>query len=87
MSEGPLTLAEHVAARLRAHLTRRRFMTEQYDAEGEIEEVWEGRLLAAGYRGPQFVWVSHSGGPAPRTDWRERGVVPPGGYHRRTTGA
>ena len=76
-----LGLAGRLAQVLREHAPPRYFTMEQYDAEGEIVEVWEGHPLEPGEDGVRAVIITGTDYAEPRTDWRERGIVPPQGYH------
>ena len=77
-----LGLAGSLAQALRKQTPPHYFTMEQYDAEGEIVEVWEGHPLEPGEDGVRAVIITGTDYAKPRTDWRERGIVPPEGYHR-----
>lgn len=55
---------------------------EHYGPDGEIEEVWGDRHPGTG-RAISFYVVTCTDYAPPKEDWRERGVVPPKGWHRR----
>ncbi len=76
-----LSLADQVAEGLRDREPHY-FMMEQYGPDGEIMEAWEGPPDGARARGATTVLISGTGYAEPRMDWRERGLVPPRGYHR-----
>jgi len=77
-----LSLARLVAQALREGAPQQYYLTEQYGPDGEIEEVWEGFPIFPGETGPRVLIVTGTESAKPRTDWRERGVVPPKGFHR-----
>ena len=79
-------LAGSLAQALRKQAPPRYFTMEQYDAEGEIVEVSEGHPLKPGEDGVRAVIITGTDYAKPRTDWRERGIVPPEGHHRSVWG-
>jgi len=82
--QGPADLSPpgSVAQALRELASQRYFMTEHYGADGEIVEAWEGRPIEPGWDGVHAVIVTGTEYASPRTDWRERGIIPPRGFHR-----
>jgi hypothetical protein len=72
-----------VAQALRERMTPRYFMMQHYGPDGEILEAWEGHLMEPDDHGVHAVIITGHGFAEPRTDWRERGIVPPRGFHRR----
>jgi hypothetical protein len=78
------SLAQQVAQGLRERVPQY-LMTEEYGPDGEIVEAWEGHPIDLSGEGPRAVIFCHEGAE-PRRDWRERGVIPPRGYHRRVGG-
>ncbi len=79
------SLAEVVAEGLREREPHY-FMMEQYGPDGEIVEVWEGHPVDPEQEGAHTVSICAHGYAEPRKDWRERGVVPPRGFHRHGGG-
>ena len=81
---GPADLSppRSVAQALRELASQRYFMTEHYGPDGEIVEAWECHPIEPGQEGVQAVIVTGTGYAKPRTDWRERGMIPPQGFHR-----
>ena len=81
---GPADLSppRSVAQALRELASQRYFMTEHYGADGEIVEAWEGHELDPGWEGANSLIITCYGFSEPRTDWRERGIIPPRGFHR-----
>ena len=75
-NDGPL------ARRLREAIAQRYFMMEQYGPDGEVIEVWEGHPIEAEEGSAHTILITGTDFAEPRTDWRERGLVPPRGYHR-----
>ena len=71
-----------VAQALRELASQRYFMTEHHGPDGEIVEAWESHPLELGGEGVRAVIVTGTGYAKPRTDWRERGIIPPRGLHR-----
>ena len=78
-----LSLVGRVSQALRERMTRRHFMLEHYGPDGEILEASEGHLIAPDHEGVHAVVITGVGFAEPRTDWRERGIIPPRGFHRR----
>jgi hypothetical protein len=78
-----LGLLESVAQGLRETAPPSFHMLEEYGPDGEIEEAWEGDRITAGTEGVEAIIITGHGYVEPRTDWQERGVVPPRGFHRR----
>lgn len=79
-----LSLAGEVGRRLRNRKPYRVGGLESYGRDGEIEDAFEGTLVH-GEEGPgsviSTVIVSCIRHAEPRTDWRERGVIPPKGWY------
>ena len=75
-------VAERVAHALRDRVPERYFMIEKYGPDGEILEASEGHPIAPGEPGVHTLIITYYGFAEPRTDWRERGVVPSRGFHR-----
>jgi len=75
------SLVSQIMEAMRERAGPRYFMTEQYGPDGEIMEVWEGHPLEPGHDGVSILSITGVGFAEPRRDWRERGVVPPRGYH------
>jgi hypothetical protein len=57
-------------------------MIEHYGPDGEILEASEGHLISPGDEGVYTLVITGHGFAEPRTDWRERGIVPTRGFHR-----
>ena len=74
-------LLSQLAEALRQRSGPRYLMTEQYGPDGEILEAWEGHPLKPDHTGVSAIIITGVGYAAPREDWRERGIVPPRGYH------
>ena len=81
--QSDLALAHLVAEALRAQAPPRYFLMETYGPDGEIEEAWEGHPLKPDHQGVEVVIITGREYAEPRMDWRERGLVPPRGFHRR----
>jgi len=75
-----------VAQALRERASQRYFMTEHYGPDGETMEAWESHPIEPGQEGVRAVIVTGTDYAKPRTDWRERGIVPPEGHHRSVWG-
>lgn len=82
-------LLEEVAALVRARADQRYFMFETYGSDGEILEASEcwpltAEALASGaVQRVRILQPDDQGRHAePKSDWRERGVSPPRGFHR-----
>ena len=73
--------ARRVADALRRALPRY-FMMEKYGPDGEIVEAWESHELDPDWEGATSIVITCYSFAEPRTDWRERGVIPPQGFHR-----
>jgi hypothetical protein len=71
-----------LAQALRERVNQRYFMIETYGPDGEILEAWESFPIEADHEGVSAVVITGVGYAEPRRDWRERGVVPPHGFHR-----
>ena len=71
-----------VAKALGEMVPHRFFMIEHYGPDGEIEEAWEGHPIEPGEGKVHALVITGTGFAEPRTDWRERGIVPPRGSHR-----
>jgi len=81
--EAGLTLSPgQLAQALRERAPQRYFMIEKYGPDGEILEASEGHPLGPDHEGVHAVIITGVGYAEPRTDWRERGVIPPRGFHR-----
>jgi len=76
------SLVSQIVEALRERAKPRYFTTEEYGPDGEIVTVHEYCPLTPGEQADHTLTITCHGFAAPRTDWRERGVVPPGGYHR-----
>jgi hypothetical protein len=74
----PPTLAEDVKQRLSEGQLYRTWC-EEYGPDGEIVKATEWRPVA--WKTFDRYIVTGTGYAEPKTDWRERGVVPPGGVH------
>lgn len=86
--EGP-SLARLAAEGLRRQVSLGFFMFEVYGPDGEIEEATECWPLTEDDFASDAVQVvvirrpdENGRYPEPRSDWRERGIVPPRGVHR-----
>ena len=73
------SLAHLVAQGLRERVPHY-FMREEYDRDGKIVEAWEGHPGGPRDGGLLPVVFCHEAAE-PRRDWRERGIVPPRGFH------
>jgi hypothetical protein len=78
-----------VAALLRQRTKRRYLMLEVYGPDGEILEASEcwpltaEQLASNPVQSVAVLYPDEQGRHAePRRDWRERGVIPPRGFHR-----
>ena len=71
-----------LAQALRERTPKRYFMMERYGPDGEILEAWESFPIEDDHQGVTAAAITGVGYAEPRTDWRERGVVPPHGFHR-----
>jgi len=78
-----LSLPASLAQALRQRVNQRYFMIEKYGPDGEILEASEGHPLGPDHEGVHAVIITGVGYAEPRRDWRERGVIPPRGFHRR----
>jgi hypothetical protein len=76
-----LSLVGRVAQALRERAPQRYFMIEQYGRDGEILEASEGHPIAPDHEGVHAVIITGVGFAEPRRDWRERGMLPPRGFH------
>ena len=79
---GPTLSPGQLAQALRERVNQRYFMIEKYGSDGEILEASEGHPIAPGEEGVHTLVITGHGFAEPRTDWRERGVIPPRGFHR-----
>jgi hypothetical protein len=77
-----MLLSHLVAQALRERTPPRYFMMEWYGPDGEIVEAWESHPLDPDWDGAHTLVISGTDYAEPRTDWRERGVIPPKGFHR-----
>ena len=75
------SLTSQIVEALRERAKPRYFIVEEYGPDGEIVKAWEGNPLVPGQEGVNTMIVTGVGYAEPRTDWRERGVVPPRGFH------
>jgi len=66
---------------LRERVRPRYLMMEEYGPDGEIVKAWEGSSIVPGHDEVKTIIITGVGYAEPRTDWRERGVVPPQGFH------
>ena len=80
---GPTLSPGQLAQALRERTPKRYFMMERYGPDGEILEAWESFPIEADHQGVTAVAITGVGYAEPRRDWRERGIVPPRGFHRR----
>lgn len=71
-----------VAQALRERAPQRYFMIEKYGPDGEILEASEGHPITPGDEGVHTLVITGVGYAEPRTDWHERGIIPPMGFHR-----
>ena len=76
------SLVSQIVEALRERAKPRYFMMEEYGPDGEIVKAWEGNPIMPGHEEEPTLIVTGVGYAEPRTDWRERGVVPPQGFHR-----
>lgn len=74
--------AGELAEALREAAPPQRFMMERYGPDGEILEAWEGHPITPGEGEVHALVITGTDYAEPRTDWRERGIVPPKGFHR-----
>jgi hypothetical protein len=74
--------AGRVSQALRERAPQRYFMIEHYGPDGEILEASEGHPIEPGEQEVQALVITCYGFAEPRRDWRERGVIPPRGFHR-----
>lgn len=79
---GQTALSASLAERLRQAVPPRHFMIEQYGPDGEIVEAQEGHPIGPGHESVRTLVITGTDYAEPRTDWRERGVIPPKGFHR-----
>jgi len=77
-----LPLPRLVAQALRERAPQRYLMMEKYGPDGEILEASEGHPIEPDHEGVQAVIITGVGSAEPRTDWRERGIIPPRGFRR-----
>ena len=77
-----LSLVGRVSQALRERAPRRYFMIEQYGPDGEIVEASEGHPITLDQEGVHAVIITGVGFAEPRTDWHQRGIIPPRGFHR-----
>jgi len=77
-----LSLVGRVSQALRERVPQRYVMIEQYGPDGEIVEASEGHPIAPGEQEVHTLVITCYGFAEPRRDWRERGVIPPRGFHR-----
>jgi len=76
------SLPRLVAQALRERVPQRYFMIEKCGPDGEILEASEHHPLVPGEEGVHTLVITGHGYAEPRTDWRERGLIPPRGFHR-----
>jgi hypothetical protein len=77
-----LSLVGRVSQALRERAPQRYFMIEQYGPDGEILQASEGHPIAPGEEGVHTLVITGHGFAELRRDWRERGIIPPRGFHR-----
>ena len=80
--DGPFSRPGLLVEALQEVAPPRYFMLEYYGPDGEIVEAWEGHPIGQDHAGVEAVIITGTDSAEPRTDWRERGVVPPRGLHR-----
>jgi len=75
------SLLSQIMEALRERARPRYLMMEEYGPDGEIVKAWEGSPIVPGHEGVTTIIITGVGYAEPREDWRERGVVPPRGFH------